>query len=389
MADRAPSTKQKREPLDIDIFAGAGGLAIGLAMAGFHPRELYELDSSCCKTLRHNTESKKPTLHGDIREMDVSAVDWSSIKVPVRLLAAGAPCQPFSNGGKHLANRDGRNLFPEVVRAVRELSPAAVMIENVAGLLRINFQPYFEYILRQLECPSIAPPRNPNAWRKHDAKIRKHRCAVGSQPEYIVQWQQIDAADFGVPQNRRRIIIVATRVDVPVYRFPTATHSKDALLRAQASKQYWEERNLRPPRGTRTTAKPQVNGHRPWMTVRDALHDLPKAATQAEDAWMNHWLINGARAYNGHAGSRLDWPSKTIKAGVHGVPGGENTLQDDKGRLRYYTFREAARIQTFPDNHLFIGTRATITRQIGNAVPTELARQLAIPLHKILADTAK
>ena len=100
---------------------------------------------------------------------------------------------------------------------------------------------------------------------------------------------------------------------------------------------------------------------------------------------MNHFVIPGARAYHGHAGSALDWPSKAIKAGVHGVPGGENTVLDAKGRIRYYTLREAARIQTFPDSHTFVGRRIHVTRQIGNAVPVVLAESISRPLLGLLA----
>jgi DNA (cytosine-5)-methyltransferase 1 len=372
-------------PIDIDIFAGAGGLAIGLASAGFAPHDLYELDPFCCETLRHNASSDDPSLSGKVQEGDVAGVDWSHLKAPVRLLAAGAPCQPFSNGGKHLANRDGRNLFPEVVRAVRELKPQAVLIENVAGLLRPNFRPYFEYILRQLECPSVQPNSRSNAWRKHDARISAHRHSIGCRPEYIVQWRLLDAADFGVPQNRRRVFIVATRLDVPIYRFPDPTHSKEALLHAQFRADYWEQRNVRKPKEVILRRMAEPNGHIPWVTVRDALADLPEPSISPDSAWMNHWRIDGARAYDGHAGSRLDWPSKTIKAGVHGVPGGENTFVDECGLFRYYTFREAARIQSFPDNHLFIGARAVITRQLGNAVPSKLAEPIARPLFRALS----
>lgn len=99
---------------------------------------------------------------------------------------------------------------------------------------------------------------------------------------------------------------------------------------------------------------------------------------------MNHWKVPGARRYAGHAGSVLDLPSKTIKAGVHGVPGGENTFVDDSGKLRYYTLREMARIQTFPDEHFFCGARIHVTRQIGNAVPCDLAAAMARPLYEIL-----
>src|SRR5947208_10781332 len=143
--------------LDIDLFAGAGGLAIGLKLAGFAPVDLYELDGAACETLRHNSTATEPTLDGRVYEKDVTAIDWKSVKDPVRLLAAGAPCQPFSLGGKHLADRDGRNLFPEVLRAVRALRPQAVLLENVRGLLRHAFRPYFEYVLRRLARPSIPP----------------------------------------------------------------------------------------------------------------------------------------------------------------------------------------------------------------------------------------
>lgn len=126
----------------------------------------------------------------------------------------------------------------------------------------------------------------------------------------------------------------------------------------------------------------------PWVTVRDALRGLPEAAPEETGASMNHWQIVGARAYSGHAGSALDWPSKTIKAGVHGVPGGENTVVDETGSLRYYTLREAARIQTFPDDHFFEGARIHVTRQIGNAVPCALAAAVAKQIFQILGATA-
>lgn len=80
----------------------------------------------------------------------------------------------------------------------------------------------------------------------------------------------------------------------------------------------------------------------------------------------------------------MDWPAKTIKAGVHGVPGGENTITDDDGAFRYFTLRETARMQTFPDKHLFKGARIHVTRQIGNAVPCLLATNLAQPLFNLI-----
>jgi DNA (cytosine-5)-methyltransferase 1 len=101
---------------------------------------------------------------------------------------------------------------------------------------------------------------------------------------------------------------------------------------------------------------------------------------------MNHWLIPGARTYAGHSGSAMDNPAKTVKAGVHGVPGGENAVVEDDGKVRYFTFRELARLQSFPDKHFFGGARIHVTRQIGNAVPPGLARAVAQPLYQLLAN---
>jgi DNA (cytosine-5)-methyltransferase 1 len=353
-------------------------------MAGFAPMHFYELETHSCRTLRYNTESSGPTLEGPVYQADVREMDWLSIKRPVRLVAAAAPCQPFSLAGKHLAERDGRNLFPEVLRAIRELRPVVVLLENVRGLLRNAFQPYFEYVLRQLECPSIKPKPH-ELWHKHNERIRRHQCSVAYEPEYHVMWRLLDAADFGVPQIRQRVFIIATRKHMPLYRFPAPSHSQSALLRIQTSGEYWDRHGIPKPRALpgKGDALGPEDGRRPWVTVRDALSGLSEPPTDQREAWANHWLIPGARLYAGHIGSILDWPSKAIKAGVHGVPGGENTLVTDDGDVRYYTLREAARLQTFPDTHYFEGARMHVTRQIGNAVPCRLVAAVARPLHDL------
>ena len=373
---------------DIELFAGAGGLAIGLQQAGFFPANFYEIDGFSCQTLRFNVTSKTPTLVGQVFEGKAEEIDWQKFEGSVRLLAAGAPCQPFSLAGKHLAERDGRNLFPEVLRAVRNLRPAAVFLENVRGLARSSFQPYFEYILRQLECPSIHP-RHEELWQDHDVRIRKEQLSAGYEPDYHVSFRLVDAADYGVPQHRQRVFIVATRSDLSAFAFPKPTHSKNELLRTQKTGEYWQLHDLRKPANLdiNERALGEKNGKLPWRTVRDAFTGLPKPAESEKDAWMNHWRIPGAKSYPGHSGSRLDWPAKTIKAGVHGVPGGENTVIDDKGNFRYFTLRETARLQTFPDDHLFKGARIHVTRQIGNAVPCNLAAVIAKPLYDLIEST--
>jgi len=370
--------------LHIDLFAGAGGLAIGLKQAGFPIGQLYELNSTSCATLRFNTISG--TLNGSqVVEGDVSAVRWHSLSKQVGLLAAGAPCQPFSLGGRHLADRDGRNLFPEVFRAIRLLGPSAILLENVKGLTRPSFRPYFDYIIRQLEYPKLRPKKD-ELWQAHNRRLETALSSRRHEPEYTVRFRVLDAADYGVPQSRQRVFIVATRRPLPAYQFPAQTHSKQALFQAQADGSYWERHGIRPQRSDRHSPSLAIGeSHLPWMTVRDAVADLPRSTDDPESAWMNHWAIPGARAYKGHAGSILDLPAKTIKAGVHGVPGGENMLLSEDGSVRYFTLREIARLQTFPDSHFFVGARTHVTRQIGNAVPCRLARAVAEPLLDLLA----
>lgn len=383
-----PDGRNSLSELDIDLFAGAGGLALGLRHAGFSPISVFEKDTKACETLRHNATASG-TLDGVVVEGDVKEVAWQPLEGKVRLLAAGAPCQPFSLGGKHRAQNDERNLFPEVLRAVRVLNPRAILIENVRGILRAEFQSFFEYILRQLESPSLAK-RKSEKWQDHDRRIRQHQCSTGYFPEYHVCWRLLEASDFGVPQLRKRVFIVATRVDLPVYRFPLPTHCKETLEHEQTDGHYWERHKIKKPRGSLVLlSMSRANRLSPWLTVRDALTGLPPPSENADDAWMNHWLISGARTYAGHGGSRLDWPSKTIKAGVHGVPGGENTVLLDNGKVRYYTLREAARIQTFPDEHYFTGARIHITRHLGNAVPCLLAEKVAQPLFALLQQVSR
>ena len=112
-----------------------------------------------------------------------------------------------------------------------------------------------------------------------------------------------------------------------------------------------------------------------WQTVRDAIADLP--SPRRHNSFKNHVFVDGARAYVGHTGSRLDDPAKTLKAGAHGVPGGENMVVLPDGSVRYFTIREMARMQTFPDDYQFCGSWGQTIRQLGNAVPVRLAETIA------------
>ena len=179
--------------------------------------------------------------------------------------------------------------------------------------------------------------------------------------------------------------------------------SREALLyKKYIIGEYWESHRVASNHRTTPTAselkKAQLfaskyadvkEAPKPWQTVRDAIGDLPDPQSKAALKIANHEFRPGARSYAGHTGSVLDEPSKTIKAGAHGVPGGENTVVLDDGSVRYYTVRESARIQTFPDDYLFFGSWTESMRQIGNAVPVRLAQMIGESVIKELRRVEK
>ena len=147
--------KRGREMKSIELFSGTGGLALGLEMAGFTHEALFEWDEDSCQNVNHNIESGYDVIkQWKVFQTDVRDVDYSKYS-SVDFIAGGPPCQPFSLGGKHKANNDHRDMFPEAVRAVRELKPKAFVFENVKGLLRKSFSTYFNYIILQLSYPDV------------------------------------------------------------------------------------------------------------------------------------------------------------------------------------------------------------------------------------------
>lgn len=324
----------------VELFAGAGGLLLGTSLAGFKHLAAAEWEHNCCNTLRLNQEKGYPLIDADMRilEGDVRDIDWSFLPPDVDLLAGGPPCQPFSLGGKGRAEADSRDMFPAYTAILAQLRPRAFICENVKGLTRESFHSYYEYILLRLQHPSLAK-REGETWEEHAVRLsRVHTSADHESVRYEVIPTVVDAADYGVPQHRHRVIIVGFRSDVEAsWAFPVPTHGRGA-------------------------------GKLPWNTLGSALRDVPE---------LNNEMRLGARSYPGHTGSCLDQPSKAIKAGVHGVPGGENMVRYPDGTVRYLSVREAARVQTFPDGYEFTGAWSEGMRQIGNAVPVELARVVA------------
>lgn len=366
----------------LELFAGAGGLGIGLHLAGFHPAHVIERDGYCCDTIRENQTRGVGVVDGwNLFEGDVRDFEFQKYHKRVKLVSGGPPCQPFSLGGRHKAHRDVRDMFPEAIRAVREVKPKAFIFENVKGLTRQTFRNYFEYIRLQLQYPDVGM-RAEESWQTHHARLEQHHTGKGTESViYRVVVQLVNAANYGIPQRRERVFFVGFRDDVKVrWSFPEKTHSIEALLWDQAHGTYYDRHEVpqrhRMGAAERRTVSKEKPIADPWRTVRDALAGLPDPEHDPERsrAFLNHRFQDGARSYHGHTGSPLDEPAKTLKAGVHGVPGGENMLRKPDGRVRYFTVRESARLQTFPDEYLFHGSWTETMRQLGNAVPVQLAR---------------
>lgn len=388
----------------IELFAGAGGLGMGIGLAGFEHLAVVEWDRWACDTIRENKQRGFPLVSDwSLTEGDVRAFDFSSLPEGLDLVAGGPPCQPFSMGGKHQAYNDERDMFPVAIDVIRRLKPRAFIVENVKGLTRPSFANYYQYILLQLEFPEVAK-RKEEDWKSHFNRLQSEKTSgrlhAGRHLAYNVVPTLVNAADYGIPQRRERVFIVGFRDDQGIeWSFPSETHSLETLLHDQwISCEYWDSHGVpqrkRPSipvtlearvERLRRLGKPLF--HHPWRTVRDALQGLPDPEITTDSPFINHRFQPGAKAYPGHTGSPLDMPAKTLKAGDHGVPGGENMMVKDNGEARYFTVRESARLQTFPDGYVFHGTWTETMRQLGNAVPVGLARIVAASVAEKLVES--
>lgn len=303
----------------IEFCAGAGGQALGLEHAGFCHEALIEIEPDFASTLRLN----RPQW--DVRTADMSEFDGRPFR-GVELFAAGLPCPPFSIAGKQLGERDERNLFPAAIRLIDEIKPKVVMIENVRGFLSAVFDDYRMLLKSQL-----------------------------SKLGYHTEWRLLNASDFGVPQLRPRVVIVAIRKDL-------------------ADRFDW----------------PDVAPNNP-LTVGECLKDL-----MAENGWIgaSNWadraneiaptLVGGSKK---HGGPDLG-PTRARRAwaglGVEGKSLANSAPEKEFVGMPRLTLRMAARLQGFPDEWQFYGGKTTQYRQIGNAFPPPVARAVARNLSAVL-----
>lgn len=364
----------------IELFSGCGGLALGTARAGFHHVKMVEWNKDAYSTLVLNKHNKiQHAQDWSVYCQDVRAVDWKSLDGEYDLVAGGPPCQPFSIGGKHSGKEDLRDMWPEAVRVIRDLEPKAFLFENVRGLARPAFAEYLNWIFHSLSTPQVGRWEGENH-ASHLERLRQY----ASRAQYDVMILKLNAADYGAAQKRHRIVFAGVHRDLGLtLNAPTPTHSRERLLWDQwVEGSYWVRHNIQPNRPRQIAKadetivrKLETSGNKPkelpWRTVRDALLDLGEPSGR-----NGHCYQAGARIYPGHTGSPLDEPAKALKAGDHGVPGGENMMVRDDGTVRYFTIREAARLQGFPDDWQFASSWTECMRQLGNAVPVPLAHAL-------------
>jgi DNA (cytosine-5)-methyltransferase 1 len=316
----------------VDVFAGAGGLSLGLEAAGFEPIVAVEIDRYACETYA----SLHPST--DLVEGDVRQIGFRRLRGEVAIVAGGPPCQPFSTGGLRRGGDDPRDGFPQFLRVLREVEPDGFLIENVAGLGQGRTSSYLRMLLRELE-------------------------DLG----FDVFWARLDASDYGVPQRRERLFIVGTRGRH--FDFPAPTHGPN---RAQP----WV------PAGAVLRIDSYFGEPNPAIVTYARKPDLRPSP-------YDGLLFNGGgRPIDLRAPARTILASaggnKTPFVDTHGIvpPYHAHLLAGGsprKGRVpgaRRITVTESAALQTFPHAARFAGPRSAQYTLVGNAVPPRLAKAL-------------
>lgn len=324
----------------VSLFCGCGGLDLGLKKAGHKIIWANDFDEDSIATYKYNIAEKDEIV------VCKSITEVSSDDIPnCDLVIGGFPCQGFSVANPYRNEKDKRNfLYEELLRIVKDKKPKFFLGENVQGIT--NLGGYENAIDKK------------NKLGKVFKMILNDFKKIG----YKVEWKILNAADYGIPQLRRRMIMVGIRNDLNLeFEFPEITHT--------AKKQNSQlDLNL-------------YNILKPYKTVAETIGDLP---IEYSEKIPNHQGTKHKVKINGYLGNRHtdpDKPSPTI-VGRGGGTGGPVILPHPSQKRRM-TVREVARIQTFPDSFIFYGSNSSQYRQIGNAVPVDLGYILGKQLKKL------
>lgn len=330
----------------IELFAGGGGLALGMSLAGFHHVLLNEFETAACKTLKTN----KPEWN--VIEGDVRHIDFTPLRGKIDFLSGGFPCQAFSYAGKGAGFNDTRGtLFFELARAVKEIQPKVFMGENVKGLISHEKGRTFETI----------------------------KNTIAELGYTLVEPRVLRAIMYQVPQKRERLILIAIRNDIAQnveFHWPTPYHEVLTLRDALYKSVIYEndvpvsEGAQYPEKKKRVLAMVPQGGD--WR-------NLPEEV--AKDYMGGSWLLGGGKTGMARRLS-LDEPSLTLTCS----PCQKQTERCHPLETRPLSVREYARIQTFPDNWAFQGSMSDKYKQIGNAVPVNLAWAVGRSLIRLFND---
>ena len=338
--------RPKRPYKLLELFAGAGGLAIGMEQAGFESVLLNEIDAAACKTLRKN----RPNWN--VVEGDIAKLDFTPYRDQIDILSGGFPCQAFSYAGKKLGFEDTRGtLFFEFARAVKETNPKVFVAENVRGLLAHD------------EGRTLAAITD----------------IIDELGYYLVPPRVLKAVFYKVPQKRERLFLIGIRKDLAdkvEFHWPSPYHRiltlQDALKAGELYKDDVPQSpgHKYPQRKAEIMAQVPAGGY--WKDLPDAL--------QREYMQKSYFLGGGTTGM----ARRLAWdePSLTLTC----APAQKQTERCHPEETRPLTVREYARIQTFPDDWQFEGSLGAQYRQIGNAVPVNLAYAVGRALVQLLND---
>lgn len=335
-----------RQYNSIELFAGGGGLALGLSLAGFHHVLLNEFETFACNTLRTNRPDWN-VLEGDVRH-----IDFTPLRGKIDFLSGGFPCQAFSYAGKQAGFNDTRGtLFFELARAVKEIQPLVFLGENVKGLISHDEGRTFETI----------------------------KNTIAELGYSLVEPQILKAIMYQVPQKRERLILIAIRndiVDKVQFHWPTP-YERVLTLRDALYKGVIFDSDVPKSEGVKYPAKKQkvlelVPQGGDWR-------DLPEDT--AKEFMGGSWLLGGGKTGMARRLS-LDEPSLTLTCS----PCQKQTERCHPLETRPLTVREYARIQTFPDSWCFQGTITEKYKQIGNAVPVNLAWAVGRSLIRLFND---
>jgi DNA (cytosine-5)-methyltransferase 1 len=310
------SSDRRGAPVALDLFAGCGGLALGFEAAGFLTVG-FELDADCCDTYRQNLASP---CHAMRLKPGQELTDGAAV------IVGGPPCQPFSVNGHQNGKKDQRDGFPAFLWAVERYEPRVAVFENVRGMLYQN-RAYFDGIVERLE-----------------------------ELGYRVEWKMLNAVDFGVPQNRERLFVVAHHGD---FDFPTPTHRNRPVTAGEAL----GELAHTVPEGAKFLT--------PSMDIYVAKYEKASKCIRPRDL-------------------HLDRQSRTVTCrNLNGATGDMLRIRLPDGRRRRLTVREGARLQSFPDWFEFCGTEGSQFNQVGNAVPPLLGKAIALSVRACLEGNAR